>query len=59
MVARRPRRHDGAMFESILFALAIVIIPAAIVFGSLALLGLAVAALADVGPNGLIRPTAS
>jgi hypothetical protein len=47
------------MFESILFALAIVIIPAAIVFGSLALLGLALAALADAGPNGLIRPTAS
>jgi hypothetical protein len=48
------------MFESILFSIAIVIGPAAIVLGSLALLGIAVAALADATPGaGLIRPTAS
>jgi hypothetical protein len=47
------------MFESILLSLAIVIGPAAIVLGTLALLGVAVAALADAAPNGLIRPTAS
>ena len=52
--------HDRGMFETILFSIAIFIGPAAIVLGSLALLGLAVAALADATPGAnLVRPTAS
>jgi hypothetical protein len=48
------------MLSTILIGLAIVVAPAAIVIGSLALLGLAVAALAEATPGaGLIRPTAS
>jgi hypothetical protein len=59
MVAGDPAVHDRDMFEAILTSLAIVIVPAAIVLGTLALLGAAVAAFADAAPNGFIRPTAS
>jgi ABC-type enterochelin transport system permease subunit len=59
MAPRGVRAHDRRMFESILLSIAILIGPAAIVLGSLALLGIAVAALADAAPNGLIRPTVS
>ena len=47
------------MLTTILLSLAVVIVPAAIVLGTLALLGVAVAAFADAVPNGFIRPTTS
>ena len=59
MVLRERERHHRGMFETILFSIAIFIIPAAIALGTLALLGVAVAAFADAAPNGFIRPTAS
>ena len=60
MVARDRQPHDRGMFETILLSILVAIGPVAIVLGSLALLGLAVAALADATPGaGLIRPTVS
>jgi len=57
MATRAGGPHDRGMFETILFSLAITILPAAIALGALALLGIAVAAIVDASPNGFIRPT--
>jgi len=59
MAPRSLVPHHRDMFETILFSIAIVVVPAAIALGTLALLGVAVAAIVDASPNGFIRPTAS
>ena len=47
------------MITTVLFAVAIVVVPAFLVLASLTALGVAVAAFADAAPEGLVRPSAA
>ena len=47
------------MITTILFGIAIVVVPGFLVLASLALLGIALAAFADAAPEGLVRPNPS
>jgi hypothetical protein len=47
------------VITTILFGIAIVVVPAILVLASLTVLGVAVAGFADAAPEGLVRPNAA